>query len=208
MGDLLLLWGKAERRSTPGHHPLLCHLLDAAAVGEALLPRFAPLLPLPPSWVAYLVGLHDIGKADPLFQNKEPACAQRLREAGLALPMATAPFRHEARSAEWVYAHLQEAHGWEHRAAVLASQAIAGHQPPARRHASRRSDAAAAGGRARRPPPPGLRLAVPPHTAHFAQASGAALPPASSSSPTGSLSNEGSVPPFSPAAPAQYLEAP
>jgi CRISPR-associated endonuclease/helicase Cas3 len=124
--DLLLLWGKAERRPGAGHHPLLCHLLDAAAVGEALLPCFAPPLPLPPSWVAYLVALHDIGKADPLFQNKAPGCA-RLRAAGLPVPEAVVPFRHEARSAEWVLAHLQEKHGWRRSAALLASHAVAGH---------------------------------------------------------------------------------
>jgi CRISPR-associated endonuclease/helicase Cas3 len=127
MDDLLLLWGKAERRPGTGHHPLLCHLLDAAAVGEALLPRFAPPLPLPPSWIAYLVALHDIGKADPLFQNKAPGCAPRLRAAGLPLPEAVVPFRHEARSAEWLLAHLQEKHGWRRGAALLASQAVAGH---------------------------------------------------------------------------------
>ncbi|MCP9885860.1 CRISPR-associated helicase Cas3' [Synechococcus sp. ATX 2A4] len=56
----------------PGGYPLLPHLLDVAAVAEALLPVVPCPVPLPCSsaWVSALAGLHDFGKASPGFQRK------------------------------------------------------------------------------------------------------------------------------------------
>ena len=34
-------------------------------------------------WVAFLAGLHDVGKASPVFQAKDPSAQDRLRSAGL-----------------------------------------------------------------------------------------------------------------------------
>jgi len=124
---LLRLWGKTDRANPERYHPLLFHMLDAAAVCEALALRFARTIPIPSAWLAYLVGLHDVGKADPLFQNKAPELADGLRASGLHLPLVMKPFRHEARSAEWVCEHLRQAHGWPPAQARLISQAIAGH---------------------------------------------------------------------------------
>ena len=47
-------------------------MFDVAAVTEALLPAFNLTLPLPALWVTYLVALHDLCKADRLFQSKSP----------------------------------------------------------------------------------------------------------------------------------------
>lgn len=83
------LWGKArpgEDAAVPAH-PLLCHMIDVAAVAEAMLESLLPrgtlerlLRPLgvPPEdarrWLTLFVALHDLGKASPAFQRKwEPA---------------------------------------------------------------------------------------------------------------------------------------
>jgi CRISPR-associated endonuclease/helicase Cas3 len=75
----------------------------------------------------YLVALHDVGKADPLFQNKNEELARSLRQMGFELPEETAPFRHEWRSAQWAMAHLRKRHRWGREAAVVAAGALRGH---------------------------------------------------------------------------------
>src|SRR5579875_2061121 len=78
---VFLLWAKLARRPTgdptipPTFHPLICHLLDVAAVAQALWshalsPRMrawlAEALGLDEDaagrWIAFLAGLHDLGK--------------------------------------------------------------------------------------------------------------------------------------------------
>lgn len=128
-----LLWAKSakeERGQVIPWHPLWCHLLDVAAVGQALLPRFGSVLPLPEPWLLFLLALHDIGKADAEFQNKDEQQAQRLRDTGLSdavLPLLATKFRHEARSAEWLLQSLRTRWGWGREAAIVVSQAITGH---------------------------------------------------------------------------------
>ncbi|WP_433274516.1 CRISPR-associated helicase Cas3' [Actinosynnema sp. CS-041913] len=71
-------WGKASGTRPP--HPLVCHVVDTAAVAELLMPvllgpsclaelrgAFAALGD-PDGWVAVLCGLHDLGKYGPGFQ--------------------------------------------------------------------------------------------------------------------------------------------
>src|SRR5260370_12383313 len=101
----LVFWAKSDP-----FHPLWCHLLDVAAICDGLLSRFGGLSPLHNAWVALLAALHDIGKADAWFQNKYDELAAQLRAQGLDLPDRTTleddkrRFRHEARSAEWIFA--------------------------------------------------------------------------------------------------------
>jgi len=126
------LWAKSHPDSPTLFHPLWCHLLDVAAVCEALLPRFGDTIGLPKAWLLYLVALHDIGKADPLFQIKVETLAQPARDAGLLgnssgpIPEPDEPFRHEARSAEWLNAHLL-GRGWDKNDVDIVALAIAGH---------------------------------------------------------------------------------
>ncbi|SFT37012.1 CRISPR-associated endonuclease/helicase Cas3 [Actinopolyspora lacussalsi subsp. righensis] len=73
-------WAKAGNASEPVPHPLVCHLIDTAAVAHELYEVLlgpsvrtqleAGLRPLgrPRSVVAVLCGLHDLGKLSPAFQ--------------------------------------------------------------------------------------------------------------------------------------------
>ncbi len=94
---LMALWAKTDRTAGGGaYHPLLCHLIDVAAVARAMwhhvLPpaltgRLAGGLGLraddAETWVAFLAGLHDLGKASPGFQAKDPTARARVGAAGL-----------------------------------------------------------------------------------------------------------------------------
>lgn len=127
-----LLWAKSDP-----YHLLWRHLLDAAAVCRALIPRFGCPGGLSVAWVCYLVALHDIGKADPLFQIKldiliAEALLQPLADAGLMANIRKADgvgFRHEARSSMYLSGdggHLA-ALGWGEYAIEVVQQAINGH---------------------------------------------------------------------------------
>jgi len=132
------LWAKSYPDDSARSHPLWCHLLDVAAVCQALLPRFGGVAGIPNDWLLYLVALHDIGKADPLFQMKVDELAQPARDAGLleynGVLIPQEAFRHEARSAEWLRVHLQE-RGWDESDIGIVALAVAGHhgnfRPPA-----------------------------------------------------------------------------
>jgi len=92
-----LLWGKAqpdERAQSPAH-PLLCHMVDVAVVAEAMLRDVLPastrarlIEPLGRSeadslaWLAFIVAMHDIGKATPPFQTKWAPAHELLMHAG------------------------------------------------------------------------------------------------------------------------------
>ncbi|WP_038057912.1 CRISPR-associated helicase/endonuclease Cas3 [Thermus amyloliquefaciens] len=90
----LALWAKSGDPFHP-FHPLLAHMLDTAAVALAVLEeepartrRFYA-----EDWeleeekalrlTAFLAGLHDLGKASPVFQAAWPEGAERVRQAGL-----------------------------------------------------------------------------------------------------------------------------
>jgi CRISPR-associated endonuclease/helicase Cas3 len=79
-----------------GFHPLICHMADVAAVALALWDECLPVetkcdlsagLGLPEDqarqWVAFLAGLHDLGKASRPFQNKDTNHPTRLSGTGL-----------------------------------------------------------------------------------------------------------------------------
>jgi len=91
----LKLWAKSKPR-----HPLWKHLLDAAAVSLALP---APAIDF--GWkgkhTAFLVGLHDIGKADSTFQHQIPDYSDELSNIGYPVT-ADVRCRHERLSANFI----------------------------------------------------------------------------------------------------------
>lgn len=92
---LNLLWAKYESVSGQ-YHPLTCHLLDVAAVAHVMWGRvlsvsqrrwLANVLQMDEAtaqrFMAFLVGLHDIGKATSTFQRKARPIYKQLLEAGI-----------------------------------------------------------------------------------------------------------------------------
>ncbi len=89
------LWAKSRDERNPEGHPLLAHLLDAAAAARTILLRepektrrlLADALGLSEeealNFAAFAVGLHDLGKASADFQRKWPDGVRRLQAAGL-----------------------------------------------------------------------------------------------------------------------------
>ncbi|HLZ69003.1 MAG TPA: CRISPR-associated helicase Cas3' [Dehalococcoidia bacterium] len=87
--NLSVFWAKLprERGVAPAFHPLICHLLDVAAVAEHIwnktLSPYAQYhlaaglgmddLDAARTWVAALAGLHDTGKGCPAFQQQPAA---------------------------------------------------------------------------------------------------------------------------------------
>lgn len=92
------IWAKSDQING---HGLLPHMLDVAAVAEALLHResaqtqawaassFGLKGMSAPRWFATIVGLHDFGKAIPGFQHKWPEGQHADEEAGLPFKTTT-----------------------------------------------------------------------------------------------------------------------
>ena len=92
-----LLWGKAKPDTDCPAHPVICHMLDVAAVAARLSADVLPcalrsrLLSLHASpetamrRLLFVVALHDLGKATPAFQAKVEWAREELPRRGLDL---------------------------------------------------------------------------------------------------------------------------
>jgi len=144
-----LLWAKTNRYHGRDYgqdydtHPLICHLIDVSQVVCALwnhhLPQatrryFSQTLNIPEEdtrqWLAFLAGLHDLGKACPVFQvacEKElPQVVQQLREAGFIFQQADSA-THGLVSACSLKTLFQQELGLEKDIAHTLAVAIGGH---------------------------------------------------------------------------------
>lgn len=113
------LWAKSNPQ-----HPLWKHILDAAAVSL--------VLPNPmkrESWcekhVAWIVGLHDVGKADGTFQHQVQALSDDLDKAGFS-KTADAKCRHERLSARFIKKLLADS-GVSDQCADTVQRALVAH---------------------------------------------------------------------------------
>jgi CRISPR-associated endonuclease/helicase Cas3 len=147
----LLLWAKLGKTEDGQHryHPLLCHLLDAAAVAEqlwlrGLTPRIHRLLAdglgLSPDaaerWLVVLTALHDLGKATPVFQFRLPkprgdlekAAVRQVAGAGFSCPVLpeNACLPHSTLTSV-VLRPLLIARGLQPRLAAQLADTLAGH---------------------------------------------------------------------------------
>lgn len=114
-----VLWAKSEPI-----HALWKHLLDTAAV-SLVLPPLGPDLGLTEAEVAFLVGLHDVGKANPQFQHKVPELSSDVAAAGFPRT-GDVECRHEQFSADFVR-HLFKGHVGRREADTLALALAAHH---------------------------------------------------------------------------------
>jgi len=118
---------------------LLQHLLDTAAVAELTWDHYlAPTVRAKVdaccggkgrSLLALLCGVHDVGKASPAFQMKEPELAERVRDVGLDLPALDGRGRrwhHSSAGAVVVQRALLGA-GWDFDACEWVWPLVAGH---------------------------------------------------------------------------------
>jgi CRISPR-associated endonuclease/helicase Cas3 len=135
---LPVLWGKSDAEGKV--HLLIAHLLDAAAVGERLWDTY--LAPVTRArldacfggrgrqLLALLCALHDVGKATPAFQDKEPTLAKRVREAGLTWDdklSGDARQWHHASAGAWIIRDFLKKTGWPDDAINFVWPMIAGH---------------------------------------------------------------------------------
>jgi CRISPR-associated endonuclease Cas3-HD len=91
MMDYYKLWGKTDNNGN--WHPLVCHMLDVAAVGKVWLENDPILLSIIKDnsglsncndrdfirFIIFIMALHDIGKATICFQNKIPEFSKEAR---------------------------------------------------------------------------------------------------------------------------------
>ena len=101
--DPLPFWAKSGDQNHPEGHPLLAHMLDAAAVARAILLReprstrqsLANALGLfedeALNFAAFTVGLHDLGKASAVFERVWEPGMLRLSKAGLGYRAGAMP---------------------------------------------------------------------------------------------------------------------
>jgi CRISPR-associated endonuclease/helicase Cas3 len=141
------LWGKSADQGLARPYPLICHLLDTAAVAGALLDlvvgaeRTAQLARTAGveaddfrALVMFWAGLHDLGKVSPSFQAKVPALYAPVRSDSRYVSAAAveAEMRfHHGEASHRILAHLFAADGYAVPSGLYADSmvpACAAHQ--------------------------------------------------------------------------------
>ncbi len=139
---LLALWAKTSGSSTSSepYHPVLCHLLDVAAVAQCMWEQvlspwsrrqIATELQIDESdvgrWVAFWAGTHDIGKCSPAFQQQHGPGKARLRELGYRFYTAADRAPHGTISARALCDDLLPEFGLAPPLATRVAQIVGGH---------------------------------------------------------------------------------
>ena len=101
-----IFWGKSSKEYPAVFHPLVCHMVDSLNVAESIWKnylssqvkeiiseRLGISLNDADRWLPFLVSLHDIGKACPGFQNKNPFQEKRIRNEGFDFHSALSDHR-------------------------------------------------------------------------------------------------------------------
>ncbi len=140
--ELLGLWAKTSggSSSSESYHPVLCHLLDVAAVAQCMWEQvlspwsrrqMAATLEIDESaagrWVAFWAGAHDIGKCSPAFQQQHGPGKARLVESGYRFYTAADRAPHGTISARALRDDLLPEFGLTPRLATRIAQIVGGH---------------------------------------------------------------------------------
>jgi len=139
------VWAKTARGVTladgePNWHPLICHMIDVAMVTSRLWRYVLPTaikeqirnglgvgtITEAGRWVAYLTGLHDLGKASPGFALRWPEGAARLMDQGLrqARTRDTSPHGFVT---TYLFREILPSMGFSLKAAAAIGFAVGGH---------------------------------------------------------------------------------
>jgi len=132
-----VLWAKS---GDDAWHPLLAHMLDAAAAAHEILLRepastrqlcardfnLVEMAALP--WIYGLGGLHDLGKASPAFQSRWPPGAARDRAVGLTWSLMNPPENvPHGLITQWALDVILAEWGWMPHAAAKVADAVGCH---------------------------------------------------------------------------------
>jgi len=134
-------FGQRAERRPEDYHPLICHMLDTAAVAEAmwedslaegLRSRIRAGMGNPESdtargWVAFLAGLHDLGKACPAFQRKDVHVEVRLASFPLGAEVGRGACGHASVSGFRAMVLLGKELGLEPPVSTVFADIMAGH---------------------------------------------------------------------------------
>jgi CRISPR-associated endonuclease/helicase Cas3 len=136
----MALWAKERGCEGERYHPLPYHLLDVAAVAEAvwdevltsgeredMARRLALTPPDARRWVSFLAGAHDVGKASVAFQLDVESQRLRLREAGFWSELMGGERPHGDVSAHVLSRALRAEFDFDRLSAETLAVAVGGH---------------------------------------------------------------------------------